>query len=198
MNRVTPAILFLLFLAPPTAACAHVGIDPTSGFVAGFMHPIGGMDHILTMVAVGLFATRLGGRAMWLLPLTFVLTMTLAGVLGMAGVKMPFAEIWIALSVVVLGLTIALQLSIPTIVAVVLVGFFAIFHGHVHGAEMPANVSGYAFGVGFACATAILHAMGIGLGLGIGTANLPLKQRFVQLSGGAMSAAGIVLLSSLL
>ena len=110
----------------PAVASAHVGIGDTHGFVHGFSHPISGLDHILTMVAVGLFAAHLGGRALWLVPLTFVSVMAMAGVAGMAGVGLPFVEIGIGMSVVVLGLAIAFQLNPPTLVAMGLVGFFAI------------------------------------------------------------------------
>src|SRR5262245_4422633 len=152
----------------PVAASAHVGVGETHGFVHGFSHPFNGIDHILAMVAVGLFAAHLGGRALWLVPLTFVFVMALAGVAGMIGVRLPFAEIGIGMSVVVLGLAVAFQLNLPTLVAMALVGFFAIFHGHVHGAEMPETMSGVAYGAGFVCATALLHAIGVGLGLAIG------------------------------
>src|SRR5262245_22655719 len=134
MKRTATALSLALL---PTAASAHVGFGDTNGFVQGFMHPISGIDHLLAMVAVGLFAARLGGNAKWVVPLTFVLVMTLTGVLGMTGVSIPFVEIGIALSVIVLGLAVASQSGLPLTVAVALVGFFAIFHGHAHGAEMP-------------------------------------------------------------
>src|SRR6516225_3115830 len=141
----------------PVAASAHVGIGDTHGYLHGFSHPLSGTDHALAMVAVGLFAAHLGGRAPWLVPLTFVSVMALTGIAGMAGVKLPFVEIGIGISVVVLGLAVAFQISVPTLVAMSLVGFFAIFHGHAHGAEMSESVSGLAYGVGFMCATVVLH-----------------------------------------
>lgn len=182
----------------PTIASAHVGIGDTHGFVHGFSHPLGGLDHILAMVAVGLFAAHLGGRALWLVPLTFVSVMAISGIVGMAGVGLPFVEIGLGMSVVVLGLAIAFQLSIPTLAAMALVGFFAIFHGHAHGAEMPENASGLAYGVGFVCATALLHAVGIGLGLAIGYAGQEFSRRIVQVGGGAMTVAGIAILAGFL
>src|SRR5689334_1037308 len=142
--RLPIAALLVLI---PSIAYAHVGVGDTSGFVHGFSHPLGGIDHILAMVAVGAFAAHLGGRALWLVPLTFVSVMALAGLAGMAGVGLPYVEIGIAMSVVVLGLVIALRLSLPTVAAMALVGFFAIFHGHAHGAEMPDSASGLAYGV---------------------------------------------------
>jgi urease accessory protein len=150
------------------------------------------------MVAVGLFAAHLGGRALWLVPLTFVSVMAMAGVAGMAGVGLPFVEIGIGMSVVVLGLAIAFQLNPPTLVAMGLVEFFAIFHGHAHGAEMPESASGLAYGLGFVCATALLHSIGIGLGLTIGYAGQIYSRRIVQIGGGAMAIAGIAILSGVL
>ena len=151
----------LLMLAA-TAAQAHTGVGGTAGFAHGFAHPLGGIDHVLVMVAVGLFAAQLGGRALWLVPLSFVSVMMAGGALGMAGVAMPFVEIGIGLSVVVLGLAVAFGLHLPTAAAMALVGLFAIFHGHAHGAEMPESASGLAYGAGFVLATALLHALGIG------------------------------------
>lgn len=126
----------------PAAALAHVGLGNTHGFVHGFSHPLGGIDHILTMVAVGVFTALLGGRALWFVPLTFVVVMAIGGIMGTAGIDVPFVEIGIDLSVVVLGLVVAFQLSLPTVAAMALVGFFAIFHGHAHGAEMPETARG--------------------------------------------------------
>lgn len=195
MIRTALAISLTLL---PTAALAHVGLGDTSGFVHGFSHPLGGIDHVLTMVAVGLFAAQLGGRALWLVPLTFVSVMVLAGVVGMAGVEVPFVEIGIGLSVVILGLTVGFQLSLPTIMAMTLVGFFAIFYGHAHGAEVPDTVSGFAYGCGFVAATALLHAIGIGLGLQIGLAGQHRSRRIVQVGGTAMTMAGIFVLMGVL
>lgn len=183
------AIAFL-----PVAASAHVAVGDTHDLIHGFSHPLSGIDHVLAMVAVGLFAAHLGGRALWLVPLTFVSVMALAGIAGMAGVKLPFVEIGIGMSVVVLGLAVAFQLSLPTLLAMALVGFFAIFHGHAHGAEMPQSVSGLAYGVGFTCATALLHAVGVGLGLAIGKAGQVYSRRIVQIGGGAMAIAGVAIL----
>jgi urease accessory protein len=179
----------------PVAASAHVGVGDTHGFVHGFSHPLGGIDHMLTMVAVGVFAAHLGGRALWLVPLSFVAVMALAGWAGMAGIGVPFVELGIGLSIVVLGLVVALQLNPPTVVAMALVGFFAIFHGHAHGAEMPGTASGLAYAAGFVGATALLHAIGIGLGLAAGKTGAAYSQRIVQAGGGAMTLAGIAILA---
>jgi urease accessory protein len=197
---MTRILYWLLAVAPtlvPTIASAHVrvGDADAQGIVHGFSHPLGGLDHILAMVAVGLHAAHLGGRAMWLVPLTFVSVMAIAGVLGMADVGLPYAEIGIGLSVVVLGLAIAFRLNISTLAAMALVGFFAIFHGHAHGVEIPESTSGLEYGIGFMCATALLHAVGIGIGLAIGYAGQIYSRRIVQVGGGAMAIAGVALLA---
>jgi urease accessory protein len=192
MKHITTAVwLFLI----PTAAFAHVGVGDTSGFVHGFLHPFAGIDHVLVMVGVGLLAAQLGGRALWLVPLAFLSAMAIAGIIGAAGLRMPYAEVGIALSVTFLGLSIALGLSLSVFTAMAFVAAFALFHGYAHGAEMPDAVSGHAYGIGFVCATAILHALGIGLGLAIGTLARGHRRRIEQLGGGAMAVAGLTLLS---
>ena len=131
----------LLIAAPlallPTLALAHTGVGETSGFSHGFMHPVSGLDHILAMVLVGIFAWQLGGRALWAVPATFVLVMAVGGGLGIVGIDIPFVEVGIGLSVVVLGAIVAFGVKAPVAVAMAVVGLFAIFHGHAHGAEMP-------------------------------------------------------------
>jgi len=191
-------ILIIAALFASSAAQAHVGVGDTSGFVHGFAHPLSGFDHILAMVAVGLFAAHLGGRALYLVPLSFVAMMVVGGVLGMAGVQLPYVEIGIGLSVVVLGAAVALGLNVPTAIAMALVGFFAIFHGHAHGAEMPESASGLAYGAGFIVATAALHAIGIGLGILIGKAGEAGGRRVLQTVGGAMALAGVAILAGLI
>ena len=178
----------------PIAASAHVGVGDGHGFMNGFSHPLSGSDHILAMLAVGLFAAHLGGRALWLVPVTFVSIMALAGIAGAAGVKLPFVEFGIGMSVVVLSLAVAFQFNVPTIIAMAIVGFFAIFHGHAHGAEMPESASGFAYGVGFICGTALLHAAGIGLGLAAGHAGKVYGRRIVQIGGGTMAIGGVAIL----
>lgn len=180
----------------PTAAFAHVGAGDTHGFSHGFAHPIGGMDHVLAMVAVGLYATHLGGRALWLVPAAFVGMMSVGGVLGISGVDVPFVEIGIGLSVVVLGLAVAFQVNLPTLAAMALVGLFAIFHGHAHGAEIPDDAGGgVGYAAGFMLATAMLHGAGIALGLTIARLGQSGGKRIVQATGGAMALAGVGILS---
>jgi len=190
MKRFLQLAVLALCLAP-TAAVAHVGVGSTSGFVHGFMHPLSGLDHQLAMILVGLFAYQLGGRALWLVPLTFVSVMALCGFLGVMGLPIPFVEVGIALSVVVLG---AIGVRAPLAVAMGAVGFFAIFHGHAHGSEMPLDASGLEYGVGFMLATAVLHAVGIGIGFQIGVFSKTFGNKVYRVAGGLASMAGVALL----
>ena len=181
----------------PTAALAHTGIGAAGGFAHGFWHPVGGLDHVLAMVAVGAFAVRLGGRAVWLVPAAFVAMMAVGGFAGLEGVQLPFVETAIALSVMVLGLAVAFQWKLPVAAASALVGLFAIFHGHAHGSEVPVDASGLTYAAGFMLATASLHVAGVGLGLAVG--RIGARSRLaLQASGGAMALAGVALLSGYL
>jgi urease accessory protein len=194
-----PKVLLALFVTlTPSLAFAHVGVSETSGVAHGFMHPVSGFDHILAMVAVGLFAAHLGGRALWLVPLAFVAMMAAGGVLGMTGIGLPYVEIAIGLSIVVLGIALATRVNPPVAIAMALVGLFAIFHGHAHGAEMPETTSGLPYGVGFILATALLHAIGIGVGILIGKAGQRYSRTISQIAGGAMALAGIAILGGLI
>ena len=162
---LVPAALLAL---PPTAAFAHPGLGDAHGFAHGFAHPLGGFDHLLAMVTVGLFAWQLGGRALVLVPATFVLVMAAGGALGMAARPLPGVELGIAASVIVLGAIVALRLKPPVAIAMALVALFAVFHGHAHGTEMPLDASGLTYAAGFMLATGLLHAAGIALGMTIG------------------------------
>ncbi len=164
----------------------------------GFSHPIGGIDHILAMVAVGIFAANLGGRALWAVPLTFMGFMLAGGALGMFGVPLPFVEIGIALSIVVLGIAVAVKWDWPVAAAMAMVGLFAIFHGHAHGTEMPLDASGAAYALGFVTATGLLHLAGIGIGLAIGATGRARSHRIVQAGGAAVAVAGIGVLTGIL
>jgi len=181
-------------LSLTAAASAHTGLGDAHGFVHGFMHPVGGLDHVLAMVAVGLYASLLGGRALWLVPASFVGVMAIGGALGIAGIGVPYVETGVALSIVVLGLAVALRLSLPTLAAMALVGVFAIFHGHAHGAEMPQDASGLSYAAGFMLATALLHAAGVATGLIAGRLTALGGARLTQAAGGAMALAGVVIL----
>ena len=192
VTRIAAAAIVVLL---PGAAFAHPGHGGI-GFTHAFMHPLGGLDHVLAMVAVGLYAVLLGGRALWLVPATFVGVMALGGALGAAGYPLPYAEIGIALSVIVLGLAVAVRISLPTVAAMALVGVFAVFHGHAHGTEMPQDASVYAYAAGFMLATALLHGAGIAAGLAAGMLADRGGRRVAQAAGGAMAVVGIVLLAS--
>ena len=153
--------------AMPMAALAHTGHMEPGGFMHGFEHPLGGLDHLLAMVAVGLWAAQLGGRALWVLPASFVGTMVLGGLAGMAGLPLPSVELGIIGSVLVLGGLVALQPKLPLAACAAITALFAVFHGYAHGAEMPAAASPWLYGMGFALATALLHGAGIGAILAI-------------------------------
>ena len=193
MKRFLQLAFLAAFLAP-TAALAHTGVGHANGFVHGFMHPLGGLDHQLAMILVGVFAYQLGGRALWLVPLTFVGIMALGGFLGIAGIPVPFIELGIALSVIVLGAIVAFGVKVPVAVAMGIVGLFAIFHGHAHGSEMPMDASGLEYGLGFMLATAILHAIGIFIGFLIGMTTNWLGNNVYRVVGGLASVAGVAIL----
>jgi urease accessory protein len=177
-----------------TSALAHVGDHSHMSFAEGLLHPFSGLDHVLAMVAVGLWASQLGGRALWLLPLTFPAVMALGAAFGISGVVLPWVEIGIAGSVLVLGAAVALALRPSLAVSVLMIGLFALLHGYSHGVELPANVSALSYGMGFIAATLVLHMIGIGLGLLAG--RIPV--RFVaRTAGGAIACVGLVLLVTL-
>jgi urease accessory protein len=131
------------------------------GFLQGVSHPLTGIEHLCPMIAVGLWAAQTGGRAIWAVPLAFVSVMLLGGAFGMAGVHLPFAEVGIALSALSLGVFIAAAVRFPLPASILVVGLFALCHGHAHGAEMPASASALGYACGFALATALLHIVGI-------------------------------------
>jgi urease accessory protein len=185
----------LIMVSP---AFAHTGVGDSSGLAHGFMHPVGGTDHVLAMVAVGLFAALLGGRALWLVPASFVGMTVVGGALGMAGVSVPFVEIGIGLSVVVLGAVVALRLNLSIAAAMALAGFFAIFHGYAHGAEMPDTASGFAYGAGFVLATAMLHVLGICLGLATQRMGRIRGPNIAPATGGMIALAGVALLAQMI
>lgn len=191
-------VLTLAAAALPAVAYAHTGVGETAGLVHGFSHPISGLDHILAMVMVGVFAFQLGGRAIWAVPATFVLVMAFGGALGIAGVNLPFVETGIALSVIVLGAVVALNMRASTAVAMGIVGLFAIFHGHAHGAEMPENAGGAAYAAGFMIATALLHAAGLGIGFLVARFGERQGAFVVRTAGGFAAVAGVGILTGLI
>ena len=186
--RLKHFILAAVSAVTTTPALAHTGMHPTSGFAAGFLHPVGGLDHMLAMVGVGLFAAALGRSALIALPGSFVLMMMAGGVIGTAGLDVPAVELAIAASVVAMGAAVALGWSWPVSAAAMLVGFFALFHGYAHGAEIPSEAASLPYGMGFALTSAALHAIGIFLNrmvLGDGKATRAL--------GTAIAIAGLML-----
>jgi urease accessory protein len=170
-----------------TPALAHIG-GHAGGFTNGLAHPFYGLDHVLVMVAVGLWASQLGRPALWLLPLTFPVVMLIGAGIGMSGIAFPWLETGIAGTVITLGAVIALALRPRVVASVALIGLFALFHGFEHGASLPAHGTALTYGAGFVLATLVLHAAGIGLGL---AARYPLALRS---AGGAIAAAGLVIL----
>jgi urease accessory protein len=173
------------------SAFAHTAEGLTGGFLGGFAHPILGPDHLVAMVAVGLWGAFLGAPAIWLLPVVFPLVMAAGGVIGILGIPIPGVEFAIAASAVVLGLMVALAARPPLWIAAVLVGAFAIFHGHAHGAELPPGADAVAYSAGFVIATGLLHVTGIALGT---LARWPGGHIAVRLAGAAIALAGVVFL----
>ena len=190
MNRLTriiacAAVMGLALAAP---AFAHTGVGVHShGFAAGFLHPLLGLDHLLAMLGVGVWAAQLGKRATWLVPAAFVAVMIAGAGLALSGIAMPMVEFGIAGSVLVIGALIAFGTRLPVGLAMGLVGLFALFHGHAHGTELPGFAHPAAYGAGFVAATALLHAGGVGIALLLRrhAARLP-----VRIAGAAMALAG--------
>jgi len=144
---------------------AHTGVGGLNGFTSGFLHPISGLDHVVAMVAVGIWGAQLGMPAIWILPVTFPIVMAFGGVLGVYGVPLPAVEYGIAFSGIVLGLMVAFEAKVPLWFAGIVVSVFAIFHGHAHGAELPSATDPISYSAGFVLATGLLHLCGIAIGL---------------------------------
>ncbi|HKC44953.1 MAG TPA: HupE/UreJ family protein [Burkholderiales bacterium] len=179
----------LAALAP--CALAHVQSGRAAGFVTGFLHPVSGLDHVLAMVAVGLWGVQLGMPAIWILPVTFPIVMALGGFLGLVGVPLPGVEIGIAASAILLGAAVMTERRPPLYVAAGLVGFFAIFHGHAHGTELPPGESGLLYSLGFVVATGCLHAIGIAIG---SIHRWPAGRIALRIAGGGVGLAGLFFL----
>ena len=164
-QKIVLWVVLLAAVATPSNAWAHIQAGEAGGFVSGFHHPISGLDHVVAMVAVGLWGAQLGAPAMWLLPVAFPMVMAFGGMMGLLGIPLPGVEIGIALSAVVLGLMDLGEKRPPVWIAALIVGIFAIFHGHAHGTELPPGESGLLYSAGFVIATGCLHAVGITIGL---------------------------------
>lgn len=183
------ALLVLLTVAAP--AWAHPQQDQAQGLLTGMLHPVSGWDHVLAMVAVGMWGAQLGAPAMWLLPVTFPMVMAVGGFLGLVGIGLPGTEIGIALSALLLGVMVASEARPPLAVAAALVAVFAIFHGHAHGTELPAGQSGLAYSIGFVMATGGLHGVGIAIGL---VHRWPIGKIALRAAGAAVALAGVAFL----
>ncbi len=188
--KYTLIVLLALLTYIPTAG-AHSLATESVGFISGLAHPLLGLDHILAMIAVGIWAAQLGGNAVWRLPLSFISMMLLAAVIGASGFSLPSPELLIAVSVICLGLLLALAISLPVNVSMLLVGLLAVFHGYAHGLEMQQAHSPLIYGSGFVVATALLHLSGIVLG------KLSYRQHLLsRLSGAVMTMAGLYLVTA--
>ena len=160
--RAVALVLFVFLCAQ--MAFAHPQRGEAVGFLTGFRHPLSGLDHVLAMVAVGLWGAQLGSPAIWVLPVAFPMVMAVGGMLGLIGVPLPGTEYGIALSAILLGAAVMFEVRPRLGIAAALVGFFAIFHGHAHGTELPPGQSALLYSMGFVIATGCLHALGIGIG----------------------------------
>ena len=189
MRRYCLAAAWLAAWAVP--AFAHVEAGQGSGFLSGFLHPISGLDHVLAMVAVGLWGAQLGAPAIWLLPVAFPIAMALGGLLGLLGIPLPGVEAGIAASAILLGAAVMTERRFPLYAAAALVGFFAIFHGHAHGTELPPGESGLLYSLGFVVATGCLHAIGIAIGA---IHRWPAGRIALRIAGGGVGLAGIFFL----
>jgi urease accessory protein len=177
----------------PLTAAAHAGHDPGAGFLAGLAHPVLGLDHLVAMVAVGLWGAILRAPAIWLLPVVFPLVMAVGGALGVVGVPLGFVEPIIALSAIALGLLVAFSVGLPLPVSMAVVGAFALFHGHAHGTELPDAANPFAYALGFVVATGVLHVCGIALGVLL---RWPAGSWLVRGGGAAIAVVGLAFLSA--
>jgi urease accessory protein len=192
-SRVVPGLLVAiaaLVLAQPAFAHEQVGVG--GGLVRGLLHPLTGMDHLIAMVAVGIWGAQLGAPAIWVLPITFPMVMAIGGVLGVLRIPLPVPEVVIALSALVLGAAVAMRLRLPFAAAAVVVAVFAVFHGHAHGAELPGSANPLAYGVGFVVATGLLHLCGIMIGT---LTRWPAGERLIQGLGVVIAALGCYFLA---
>ena len=180
--------VFAVILVWTESAFAHVQKGEAAGFLSGLKHPVSGLDHILAMVAVGLWGAQLGAPAVWVLPVAFPMVMACGGMLGLMGVPLPGIEYGIAASAILLGIAVMFELRPPLAIAAFVVAVFAIFHGHAHGTELPPGQSGLLYSMGFVIATGCLH----GVGITIGTVHRWVwGQRLLRLAGGVVLAGGV-------
>ncbi len=184
-----------VLIAYASAVSAHEAAGISGGFISGFLHPVLGWDHVVAMVAVGLWGAFLGSPAIWILPVVFPLVMAFGGALGVIGIPIPAVETGIAASAVVLGAMVAFAVRPPIWIAAVIVGAFAIFHGHAHGTELPNAANPLAYSMGFVLSTGLLHLSGIAFGLLV---RWPAGKLAVQAGGGLIALAGVGFLTGIL
>ncbi|MGA8052877.1 MAG: HupE/UreJ family protein [Burkholderiales bacterium] len=187
LRRATSLALALA----PGFALAHEETGQAAGFLAGLVHPVSGMDHVLAMIAVGLWGAVLGPPAIWVLPVAFPMVMALGGLLGLLGIPVPGVEIGIAISAIVLGAMVLAEVRPPIWLAALIVAFFAVFHGHAHGRELPEGTSALLYSLGFVVATGLLHAVGILLGV---AHRWPDGRNALRVAGAGVSLAGLYFL----
>lgn len=188
--RLAFALAAFASLTEPASAHEQAGI--AGGFASGLLHPLTGLDHMIAMVAVGIWGAQLGMPAIWVLPITFPIVMAMGGVLGILKLPLPFQEPVIALSALVLGAAVAIRLKTPFAVAAAIVAVFAIFHGYAHGAELPHAANPFAYGIGFVVATGLLHLCGISIGLLL---RWPIGDRLIRGMGAAIALLGCYFLA---
>ncbi len=194
MPKLLASLVFGALLLGSGPAAAHTEVGVPGGLLSGFLHPLTGLDHLVAMVAVGLWGAQLGRPGVWVLPICFPTVMALGGVLGILGIPLPATELVVALSALVLGFAVAMALPVPFWVAAVVVAVFAVFHGYAHGAEMPGAANALAYGVGFVMATGTLHAAGILIGA---LTRWPTGAQAVRALGAAIAGLGGVFLLSM-
>ncbi len=192
-TSVVPWMIVALSVSIASPAVAHEAVGITGGLVSGLLHPLFGLDHVVAMVAVGLWGAFLGAPAIWVLPVVFPVVMALGGALGVVGIPIPYVELGIAGSAVVLGLMVALAARPPLWIAAVLVGAFAVFHGHAHGTELPNAANPFAYSVGFVVATGLLHVAGIAFGM---LTRWEIGKLGVRIAGGIIALAGSYFMSA--
>lgn len=189
LRALSTATTIFLLTQP---AFAHDQAGVSGGLLGGLLHPVTGVDHLIAMVAVGIWGAQLGSPAIWVLPITFPLVMAIGGVLGVLGIPLPMPEMVIAVSALVLGVAVASRLRLPFSAAAAIVAVFAVFHGHAHGAELPGSVNPLAYGVGFVTATGLLHLCGIAIGA---LTRWPAGERVVQGLGAGIAGLGCYFLA---
>lgn len=187
----TAALTLALLALGPSSALAHTAGGEVAGLLGGLLHPVSGLDHVVAMLAVGLWGAQLGAPAIWLLPVTFPMVMALGGMLGLMGVPLPGVEVGIALSALALGAMVLGEARPRLPLAAALVGLFAVFHGHAHGTELPGGASELLYSLGFVVATGVIHAVGIAIGL---VHQWPEGRVALRVAGAGVSTAGLLFL----